>query len=243
MKHLIRHAARQLPDPIKLSIRVGWRWLRDQLTGTTRQLVTTAGRRQVLPRRWSIQQPILPGPHTAAKQHNLQLAAQLIRHRLILPGQIFSFSTLIGQPTAARGYQAGRMLINGQVSTSVGGGLCQLSGMLYLAALQAGLAIVERHPHSLDIYTETNRFAPLGADATVVYGHKDLRFQNTGETAICFDIEWKENTISIHFCSAAPWTPHTIEFLQTSISPERVNVQTHRAGNLLFSNEYRRLLP
>jgi len=58
-----------------------------------------------------------------------------------------------------------------------GGGLCQLSGIIYHAVLEAGLEILERHPHSLDIYTATTRYTPLGSDAAVVYGHKDLRFK------------------------------------------------------------------
>ncbi|HTP30232.1 MAG TPA: VanW family protein, partial [Anaeromyxobacteraceae bacterium] len=37
----------------------------------------------------------------------------------------------------------------------------------------------ERHSHSIDLYTDSTRFAPLGADATVAYGRKDLRFENT----------------------------------------------------------------
>jgi vancomycin resistance protein VanW len=34
----------------------------------------------------------------------------------------------------------------------MGGGLCQLSGIVYEAGLRAGLDPAERHPHSRDLY-------------------------------------------------------------------------------------------
>ncbi len=59
-----------------------------------------------------------------------------------------------------------------------GGGLCQLSSLVYHLGLLGGLSVLERHPRSLDIYREEERFTPLGADATVVWRFKDLRLHN-----------------------------------------------------------------
>jgi hypothetical protein len=49
---------------------------------------------------------------------------------------------------------------------------------VYHIGIIAGLDIIERYNHSVDIYTDDTRFAPLGTDATVVYGYKDLRIRN-----------------------------------------------------------------
>jgi vancomycin resistance protein VanW len=46
------------------------------------------------------------------------------------------------------------------------------------------LEIIERHAHSIDIYREEERFTPLGADATVVWGFKDLRLRNPHSFAV-----------------------------------------------------------
>ena len=54
----------------------------------------------------------------------------------------------------------------------MGGGSCQLSGILYYLMLQAGLEAIERFPHSADIYTDETRFTLLGSDATVVIALK-----------------------------------------------------------------------
>ena len=53
-----------------------------------------------------------------------------------------------------------------------------MSGLIYYVSLMAGLEVLERHPHSRDIYDDQTRYAPLGADATVAYGFKDLRVLN-----------------------------------------------------------------
>jgi len=67
--------------------------------------------------------------------------------------------------------------IRQKVSISVGGGLCQLFGVLYNLALLSGCRILERHPHSIDAYGE-DRYIPLGRDATITYPWKDICFQN-----------------------------------------------------------------
>jgi hypothetical protein len=89
--------------------------------------------------------------------------------------RLHSFWHVVGRPSVARGFLPGRSLLAGELRPDYGGGLCQLSGLIYYASLMAGLTIVERHPHSRDIYDEQMRYAPLGADATVAYGFKDLR--------------------------------------------------------------------
>lgn len=75
----------------------------------------------------------------------------------------------------------GRNLVAGKIQGNYGGGLCQVSGLLYYIALATGLEILERHAHSIDIYAEEDRFAPLGADDTVVFGYKNfMRHVNSG---------------------------------------------------------------
>ena len=48
---------------------------------------------------------------------------------------------------------------------------------------------MERHNHSVDIYEESERFTPLGSDATVVYGYKDLRIRNPYAFPVNFFVE------------------------------------------------------
>ncbi|RMG70361.1 MAG: hypothetical protein D6722_08795, partial [Bacteroidetes bacterium] len=130
------------------------------------------------PSRLSVSQPVFPSALHENKLHNIRLACGRIAKLEIAPGAIFSFWAAVGRPGRRQGFREGRNLINGRLQSAVGGGLCQISGLIYHLALLGGLEVLERYPHSLDIYTEETRYTPLGADATVVFGYKDLRLRN-----------------------------------------------------------------
>ncbi len=129
-------------------------------------------------------QAIKHGEYFENKLNNIRLTASKLSGLIIPQGAIFSFWHLVGNPSERNGFQKSRIIRNGKVNFEVGGGVCQVSGLVYLAALKAGLTILERHNHSVDIYAEDERISPLGADATVVYGSKDLQFINDSNGAI-----------------------------------------------------------
>ncbi|MNR14276.1 VanW like protein [compost metagenome] len=79
--------------------------------------------------------------------------------------------------------------------------MCQVSGIIYHISLIAGLEIIERHNHSVDIYTDETRFTPLGTDASIVYGYKDLRVKNNLPFSIKFEMEIKDNFIQVNLRS------------------------------------------
>jgi vancomycin resistance protein VanW len=126
-----------------------------------------------------ITQPIRRTAHYEGKLHNINLAVGRLNRIVLRGGDAVSFWRTIGVPTARRGFRLGRGIIGDQLSADVGGGLCQIASLLYELGLRAGLVVLERHPHSRDLYTEDNRFTPLGLDATVVWGFKDVRIGNT----------------------------------------------------------------
>lgn len=126
------------------------------------------------------------------KIHNIRLAIAAIMASPIEPGGIFSFWSRVGAPTSGNGFRDGAMFVDGRVTTAEGGGLCQLSGLIYNLALLAGFEIVERHNHSIDAYGE-ERYIPLGCDATVAYGLKDLCFRNTLSTPCYLQLSVNES--------------------------------------------------
>lgn len=147
----------------------------------------------------SISQEIKPSETFENKIFNLSLASKKISEYCIMPNEIFSFWKIIGNPNYE--FKKGRTLLNGQIKEEVGGGICQVSGIVYTVSLIAGLQILERFNHSVDIYTEETRFAPLGFDATVVFGYKDLRIKNNFSFPIKFEIEVYENQIKVDLLS------------------------------------------
>jgi len=105
--------------------------------------------------------------------HNVQLVAHLIDGTLIAPGSVFSFNGTTGARTAAKGFLEAPVIINGEVTTGLGGGVCQVSTTVFNAAFEAGVPILARTNHALYI-----SHYPQGRDATVDYPDVDLKFRN-----------------------------------------------------------------
>jgi vancomycin resistance protein YoaR len=105
--------------------------------------------------------------------HNVQLVARLIDGKLIAPGATFSFNQATGARTASKGFLEAPVIINGELTTGLGGGVCQVSTTTFNAAYEAGLKITARTNHALYI-----SHYPQGRDATVDYPDVDLRFVN-----------------------------------------------------------------
>ena len=105
--------------------------------------------------------------------HNVQLVAHLVDGKLIAPGATFSFNQATGERNAAKGFLEAPVIINGEVQTGLGGGVCQVSTTVFNAAYEAGLPITARTNHALYI-----SHYPLGRDATVDYPDVDLKFVN-----------------------------------------------------------------
>lgn len=187
----------RIPSPLKLYFQLSKRYIRDVCKGYIFQFAQQNPISISFPHQLRKTQVFKNKAGLVAKRHNLKLAAAHIANIQINTGEIFSFWQVVGQASIKNGFKTGRTIINGQLSTSVGGGLCQLSGLIYFISLEAQLEIIERHAHSLDLYDETTRYTPLGSDATVAYGYKDLRIRNNFDFPIQFLFEIKEAEISI----------------------------------------------
>jgi vancomycin resistance protein YoaR len=109
----------------------------------------------------------------ANRVHNVQLVAHLVDGALIPPGKEFSFNDTTGERNAAKGFLEAPVIINGELQTGLGGGVCQVSTTVFNAAYELGLSITARTNHALYI-----SHYPLGRDATVNYPDVDLRFRN-----------------------------------------------------------------
>lgn len=109
---------------------------------------------------------------------NLKIAAKELDGILIHPGEIFSYWKLIGKPDKRKGYVDGMVLKNGDFHAGIGGGLCQLSNLVFWLAIHTPLSVIERHRHGYDVFPDSNRTQPFGSGATCFYPHGDLMIQN-----------------------------------------------------------------
>jgi vancomycin resistance protein VanW len=115
------------------------------------------------------------------KIKNLQLAIKQLDGILIKPGETFSYWRLIGHTSRRKGYVDGMTLFYGTFRTGIGGGLCQLSNLIYWMTLHTPLNVSERHRHSYDVFPDSNRKQPFGSGATCFYNYLDLQIKNDTE--------------------------------------------------------------
>lgn len=176
---------------------------------------------------------------------NLSLAAEKINGTVLMPGETFSYNTVVGERTIAAGYKEAAMYQNGEVVDGLGGGICQISTTLYNAVLYSNLEIVERRNHQF-----VPSYSKAGRDATVVYGSIDFKFKNTrnypvkilctvsGGVAKCeiyglkenpdYDVEITSRVTETTATSIKSETYKTVRQNGQVISSERINKDTYK---------------
>jgi vancomycin resistance protein VanW len=199
-----------IPKSIKLKIRVYLRYLSDLSIDFAKYDIEKIRYHHEV----STIQEIKSGTYFNHKIHNFEIATNKISPIIIKPNQIFSFWKIMGQPNKKSHLKIGRNIVNGIIREEIGGGLCQISTILYINALKANLEIIERYNHSVDIYKEEDRFTALGSDATVVYGYKDLRIKNNKTFPIQFDFTIENNTITCKLLSNEKIETSTLDFVR-----------------------------
>lgn len=108
-----------------------------------------------------------------ARSTNIDLSTRSINGTVLMPGEAFSFNGVVGERTKERGYQEAGVIVNQQLDSGVGGGICQVSSTLYNAILQGNIKTTERVHH-----TFPSTYVGIGLDATVDWGNIDFKFMN-----------------------------------------------------------------
>lgn len=235
MRRLLKNV---IPSRWKLQLKLMQRYFREQRTGF--QYPEEYLKEDIGPYKNEFRQDIKKGEYIENKIHNLKIVSGKINNLVIKPGEVLSFWKLIGKPTLENNFKEGRNLIGNSISSGTGGGICQFSSILYYAALQAGFRIIERYPHSVDIYKEGERFTPLGSDCTVVYGYKDLQIQNCFPFPVQFRSFVSNQELHLILISPENILLNDIRF-QYSETGKGVWVETFAGSRLLFKNFYIRL--
>ncbi|MBC5635772.1 VanW family protein [Ornithinibacillus sp. BX22] len=107
------------------------------------------------------------------RSHNIYLAAEAINNTVVFPGEEFSFNKVVGKRTVEKGYKRAPVIVRGELSEDIGGGICQVSSTLFNAVNLEGIRIVERYSHSRKV-----PYVPPGKDATVSWWGPDFIFKN-----------------------------------------------------------------
>lgn len=153
--------------------------------------------------------------------HNIRLATGFIDGMVLLPGEVFSYNGTVGRRTAARGFRLAPTFVKGQHVDDFGGGICQVSSTLYNAVLLSGLKIVERHNHQMVV-----GYVPLGRDATVNFGNKDLKFENSTGGPIAIIGEYRPGRITMRILGEAKDPDAEVKLIVTDRKAYPYTVET-----------------
>lgn len=135
---------------------------------------------------------------------NLRLAVEKLDGVLLRPGETLSYWRLIGKPSARCGYLPGMVLFLGRIGSDVGGGLCQLSNLIFWMTLHTDLTVVERYRHSHDVFPDAHRTQPFGTGATCAYPHRDLMLRNDTRETYQLRLRVGEENLEGEWLATAP---------------------------------------
>ena len=107
------------------------------------------------------------------RSHNIRLASEAIDSHVVFPGELFSFNQVVGKRTKEKGYKTAPVIVKGEVTEGIGGGICQVSSTLFNSVDNAGVKVMERYSHSKRV-----PYVPSGRDATVSWYGPDFTFKN-----------------------------------------------------------------
>lgn len=113
------------------------------------------------------------------RSHNINLSVNAINNHVVFPGETFSFNKVVGKRTIEKGYLRAPVIVKGELSEDIGGGICQVSSTLFNAVDRAGMEIKQRYSHSKRV-----PYVPPGRDATVSWYGPDFLFKNNYEHPI-----------------------------------------------------------
>lgn len=126
---------------------------------------------------------------------NIRVASGNLNQTVLYPGEVISMNKAFLPRTYANGYREAGAYSGGKVIPAIGGGICQVSSTVYNAAMNGGLTVLERHAHSMPV-----SYLPLGMDAAISSGSKDLKVRNDYPFPVLFEAytEGKNLTVNVY---------------------------------------------
>ncbi len=112
-------------------------------------------------------------PYNPSRTANLTTAANTVNGTVVPPGGVFSLNGVLGERTPDKGYADGYVIEDGRLVKGTGGGVSQISTVVYNLAWFAGAQLTAHTAHSFYIA----RY-PEGREATLHWPDVDNRFTN-----------------------------------------------------------------
>lgn len=154
----------------------------------------------------------------AGKAANLKVGVACIDGYVLSPGQRLSLWRHIGRPTLKRDFAVGPGMRDGRTVPALGGGLCQLSNLVYWMTLHTPMTVIERYRHPYDLFPDADRTQPFGTGATIQWPTHDLVIENTSQITFRLTVTLKKTELT------GAWTSDT---------PVRVRYEVYEASHAM----------
>ena len=155
---------------------------------------------------------------------NVNIGVKAINGTLLSPGETFSLNETVGKRTEAAGFKTAHVFVDSKIVDGIGGGVSQVTGTLFNAAARAGLQILEVHPHSRPV-----AYIPVGYDATVAFGAKDLRFKNNTKNPVYIGYYFQNRDLTATIWGTkTPDTKYTLKANVQRKGPGKIDAQLYR---------------
>ena len=161
---------------------------------------------------------------------NLLLASNKINGTVVMPGEVFSYNTVVGERTIAAGYKEAPIYVSGEVVDGLGGGICQVTSTLYNAVVYANLEIVERSNHQF-----VPSYVTASRDATVVYGSIDFKFKNNRNYPIKIMCSVSNGVVNFEIYGLKTADDYEVE-ISSRITSQTANYTNSEAYKILKKN-------
>lgn len=158
------------------------------------------------------------GEQNAPRTANLRAAVRNLDGTVVMPGEQFALSTALGDITEANGYQEAPVIVDGRLVMGMGGGLSQISTVVFNTSWSSGVQLDAHTPHSYYI----PRY-PAGREATLALPGLDNLWTNDTDNPVVVRTWITGDTIHMEYLGERQYTVRTVD-------GERRNVthgQTH----------------
>jgi vancomycin resistance protein YoaR len=187
---------------------------------------------------------------TENRTNNIRVAFAKINGTILNVGEKFSFNSKVGWRTFENGFFEAVEYAYGELVMGVGGGVCQASTTVYLAAVCGGLQIIDRTPHSDPV-----SYTSFGQDATVYMTRDkkiDFIFRNNSSGPIYITAQVKPDSanskrftclVRIYGQSLGENVHYRLESKETKLIPAPVEPERIKDSDAAFvvytDQEYR----
>ncbi len=162
-----------------------------------------------------------PMPYDPVRTQNLVAGTAIISGDIVMPGETFSLIDALGPITAARGFTMSHVVVDGNVSEALGGGLSQLATTTYNASYFAGMDDVFHKPHSrwFDRY-------PEGREATMFTPSIDMQWRNNTQYGVLVQAWVANSRTHVALWSTKVWDVESVTGPRYNITAPRTVYNT-----------------